>query len=224
MAVPRKAALLLIPAAVLALAATGTFRDADLLASAPTPAPTPAVDLVRDFSLAPNQPWARAAGYLSRLNFTLGVSDRRLVKGCSTCTPADVTIAAEFRTMYLRADAFPEGMRVMGRLVRHDNTVSAELGFPADAAGDTAYLMVTSPTRAVVMYRNTEGRIAFTEPWGFRPNPDGHVWTEPTARWRDRVTTVAAGDTLTSGPGGPYGWMACANGCCQFYTPPPNMW
>src|SRR5688572_29726756 len=51
MAVPRKAALLLIPAAVLALAATGTFRDADLLASAPTPAPTPAVDPVRDFSL-----------------------------------------------------------------------------------------------------------------------------------------------------------------------------
>ncbi|HEX9939918.1 MAG TPA: hypothetical protein VGB15_22475, partial [Longimicrobium sp.] len=65
MAVPRKAALLLIPAAALAFAATGTFRDADLLASAPTPAPTPAVDLVRDFSLAPNQPWARAAGYLS---------------------------------------------------------------------------------------------------------------------------------------------------------------
>jgi hypothetical protein len=221
MAVPRKAALLLIPAAALAFAATGTFRDADLLASAPTPAPTPAVDLVRDFSLAPNQPWARAAGYLSRLNFTLGVSDRRATKGCAKCTPADVTLTPESRSLYLRADAFPEGMRVMGRLVRHDDTVAPELGFPADAAGDTAYLMVTSPTRAVVMYRNTEGRIAFTEPWGFRPNPDGHVWTEPTARWRDRA---AGGATAASPEGGDLGWMACASGCCQFYTPPPNMW
>lgn len=220
MAVPRKAALLLVPAAALALAATGTFRNADLLAAASTPAPTPAVDPVRDFTLAPNQPWTRAQGYLSRLNFSFGVSDRRLVKGCHACTPADVTLAPESRSLYLRADAFPEGMRVMGRLVRHDRTVAPELGFPEDAAGDTAYLMVTSPTRAVVMYRNTQGQIAFTEPWGFRPNPDGHVWTEPTARWRDRVTAGASGAPL-DGP--TYGWMACASGCCQFYTPPPNM-
>lgn len=222
MAVPRKAALLLVPAAALALAATGTLRNADLLASAPAPAATPAVDPVRDFTLAPNQAWERTEGYLSRLNFSLGVSDRRLVKACAKCTPADVTLFPESRTLNLRADAFPEGMRVMGRLVRHDKTVAPELGFPEDAASDTAYLMVTSPTRAVVMYRNLEGRIAFSEQWGFRPNPDGHVWTEPTARWRQRVTAGAAGAPVDEG--GQYGWMACASGCCQFYTPPPNMW
>ena len=219
MAVPRTAALLLVPVAALALAATGIARNADPLAPAPAPAGTPAVDPARDFSLAPNQAWARAEGYLAGLDFTLGAPDRQAVKPCAACAAVDVTIAAESRTLNLPADAFPEGMRVMGRLVRHDRTVAPALGFPADAAGDTAYLMVTSPTTAVAMYRNTEGRIAFSAPWRFRPNADGHQWTEPIARWRQGG---AAQSSASPGPGGgTYGWLACANGCCQFYTPPP---
>ena len=211
------AALLIVPAAVLALAA-GPLRGAE-----PSPAPRPAaaaalppeVDPARDFSLATGQPWARAEGYLARLDFSQGVSDRTRAPFCRGCAAADVSIAPERRSLHLRADAFPEGMRVVLRFVRHDRVAAPRLGFPEGAAGDTSYMLVTSPTSAVVMYRDVAGRIAFTEPWTLRPTVDEHRWSEPTARWRtDAATALDPAPT-------PWGWMACVNGCCRFYGSPP---
>ena len=209
MRLPRPAAALLIAAS--ATAALTASRGITPPGAGELP---PEVNPARDFSLAANQPWARAEGFLTRLDFTSGASERARVRVCRDCSPIDVTISPEVRTVNLRTDAFPQGMRVVLRFVRHEGVAVPRLGFPEDAAGDTSYMVVTSPTQAVVMYRDAAGHIAFSAPWRFMPHPDEHVWTESTAHWRAEAGMDAA-QVGTS-----FAWMACAAGCCQFHGLP----
>ena len=80
---------------------------------------------------------------------------------------------------------------------------------------------------ATLVYNNN-GQVKQMPPgsWRFYYCADGEVGTKPRAQWRPETVTHGGG---TRGPrdgggggGGTYGWMACANGCCQFYTPPPS--
>lgn len=206
---------ILRPAAAVLVAAAATAT----LAASRDPARDipPQVDPARDFSLSANQPWARAEAFVSRLDFTSGASERARVRVCAACAPVDVTVAPERRVVNLSTDAFPEGMRVVMRLVRHEPVAAPTLGFPANAASDTSYMVVTSPTQARVMYRDAAGHIAFSQPWRFMPHPDEHVWTSSAARWRAEEGTggVEAG-------GLSFVWMTCAAGCCQFHGSPPD--
>ena len=89
---------------------------------------------------------------------------------------------------------------------------------------------------ATLVYRDSvgNGKASPATAWMFYYCRDSHPRSKiPRARWRPRTggdSTALADDAddvdddddVGEEEGGSYGWMACASGCCQFYTPPPN--
>ena len=73
---------------------------------------------------------------------------------------------------------------------------------------------------------NTNAAPATAWQFWFCPH-GGSVDKAPMARWRSRFDSSHVPEPRTrndagADEGGSYGWMTCASGCCQFYTPPPN--
>ena len=74
------------------------------------------------------------------------------------------------------------------------------------------------------------GKASPATAWMFYYCRDAHPRSKVAmARWRprngrDSIPDVgkAPDEVEDDDDGGQYGWMACASGCCQFYTPPPN--
>jgi hypothetical protein len=92
---------------------------------------------------------------------------------------------------------------------------------------------------ATLVYRDSatgNGKASPATAWMFYYCRDSHSRSKvPRAQWRprnlsDSISNSVSGTGKGKGPeqvedgedGGQYGWMACASGCCQFYTPPPN--
>lgn len=82
------------------------------------------------------------------------------------------------------------------------------------------------PATLVYNYQGNVTQMPAAALWKFYYCEDLVGGTRPEAQWRkDRDHCQRRGqgpkDDFEGPGGGTYGWMACANGCCQFYTPPP---
>lgn len=202
----------------------------DSAAPAPCPAP-PAVDpaLFRGS-------WAVLTARLRELGASFpdlpGNSDTARVALCETCAPVDLVIRADTTTWCTTPAQLDSGQtRIMGIFILAGEFAGdSAAGWGRIRAGDSLLVFASgSSGPAPVVYRS--GEQAVTAPagsWMFHYCQDGAVGTRPQAQWRSRLTGAGSRNAadparrLAAEEGGSFGWMACASGCCQFYTPPPN--
>ncbi|HEU4885171.1 MAG TPA: hypothetical protein VFT45_23115 [Longimicrobium sp.] len=220
-------------------------RTADATASAaraagedcPTP---PAVDPARF-----KGPWDVLSRYLvdslglTFPNQVLPDSNTQKVQLCENCEMVEMTILPEATTYCTQRDSLNGGQRILGILVLRSAFTPSDSSEWKDPiqANDSIFMFASTPNGpATMVYRNDQGQavVAPDSSWMFYYCPDVHRGNRPEAKWRPRnvpVSTTAGGPPAGKGKdeddeendgGGTYGWMACASGCCQFYTPPPN--
>ena len=165
---------------------------------------------------------------------TAGNSDTTSVKLCKTCVASRVVIRSGNRTPCLSAgDLNGSPPRITGMFIVLD-PIPAQPGWKAFVPGDSIFLFANAASGpAMLVFREgTQGKMAPSNAWTFWFCPDNaDNGTTARSQWRPRGTppgtpprtTPAPGDQDGGGGGGgTYGWLACASGCCQFYTPPPN--
>lgn len=149
------------------------------------------------------------------------------------CAPIEVQLQSTAQT-YCLTGAQASQRRIMGMMVLVDS-FPGQQPLPPIPAGDSIFLFARgnpgaqSPATLVYRQGNNVAQFPGSAGWNFVFCNDGMVNPGPAARWRTDVDSQAArtagaqGDPSGGGPGGgTYGWLACANGCCQFYTPPPT--
>lgn len=136
---------------------------------------------------------------------------------CKGCTKIRVELQSSNFTPCLQAEDLAGNARILGQMILLDS-FPAQKNFPAIPRGDTIFTFANAPAGpAMLIYRvGNQARRAFSPDWQFRYCQDGHPHTEPEAQWRT-VPSITQED-----PGGTYGWMACASGCCQYYIKPPT--
>jgi hypothetical protein len=217
-------------------------RPADATASAaraagdsacPTP---PAVDPARFTG-----EWAALSSYIvdslgaTFPNEVLPDSNTRRVRLCETCDEVPMTILPETTTYCTRPDSLNGTQRLMGILIlRSTFTGSDSTGWETIQANDSIFMFASrTDGPATMVYRNDRGQavVAPDASWMFYYCADMHPGRRPEAKWRSRAPSGGGSPAADKGKGkgleegddgGSYGWMACASGCCQFYTPPPN--
>jgi hypothetical protein len=157
-----------------------------------------------------------------------GNSDTATVPLCPGCSAAKLIIHAEARAYCTQPRDVEIGeTRLMGVFVLDSDFQGDSSGWGPIAKGETIYTFTSNSGDATLVYRR--GENAATAPagsWAFYYCDDGAVGTRPEAKWRPRLVPRNGQPNARRGgveyDGGSYGWMACASGCCQFYTPPPN--
>jgi hypothetical protein len=149
---------------------------------------------------------------------------------CQDCDTVNVALRADTTTYCTRREQLADGQtRIMGIMVLRE-PFAAQHGWNNLKLHDSIFMFASDTAGyATMVYRN--GDNATTAPdssWAFYYCPDGERGTRPRSHWRARNKPFPAqppgADEVVDfeEEGGSYGWMACASGCCQFYTPPPN--
>ncbi|HEX6370294.1 MAG TPA: hypothetical protein VF006_15345 [Longimicrobium sp.] len=179
-----------------------------------------------------NGPWQ---GMLDSLNAhgvsfpdTAGNDTTATVKLCQHCDSVRVEIRSSNLTPCLKpTDLQGEGRRITGLFIVHD-TFPAQRGWDTLYPGDTlfAFANAIAGPATLVYNQNGSGNPSPSTAWMFWYCQDGHSGGKTAqAKWRPRRPRAVPGNGKQQEEddgGGTYGWMACASGCCQFYTPPPN--
>jgi hypothetical protein len=162
-----------------------------------------------------------------------GNDDTTTVKLCPSCDAIPVEIRASNLTPCLApSDLSGAGRRITGLFIVLA-PFPAQHGWDALSPGDSllAFTNSVNGPATLVYDQNGSGKPSPSRAWMFYYCQDGHVSPKtPQARWRPRIPATPrpptggdhGDDADDDGDGGTYGWMACASGCCQFYTPPPN--
>ncbi|HEX5871004.1 MAG TPA: hypothetical protein VFY65_11330 [Longimicrobium sp.] len=177
-----------------------------------------------------NGSWAGLLDSLSAHGVTFpetpGNDTTAMVKLCQNCDSVRVEIRASNLTPCLKpSDLQGPGRRITGLFIVQGN-FPAQNGWDALQPGDSlfAFTNSTGGPATLVYNQNGSGKPSPSNAWMFWYCQDGHSpGNAPRAQWRPRnPSTPGAPGEEEDGGGGTYGWMACASGCCQFYTPPPN--
>ncbi len=195
-----------------------------------TPPPIPPDSVLRG-------PWERLTRWIAENNVTFPDDPANIavdtVPLCPTCTAVGVRLQSGNNTPCITPQNSAE-RRIAGKMVLLE-TFPAQHQFETIPAGETIYMFSRGTPGAAhpatLVYRhNGQVKHAPAGSWRFYYCNDGHRHTRPQAQWRlENLTASQSGqdkskgkgpDDDGEGPGGTYGWMACANGCCQFYTPP----
>jgi hypothetical protein len=154
-----------------------------------------------------------------------------LCNGCSA-------VKVEIRSTNLTPCLTPANMKeshphIVGMLTLKD-TFPAQRGWSDTLYPGTTLLLFAriAAGPATLVYEDSagNGKAAPATAWMFYYCRDAHSRSKvPRAQWRprngsDSIPGAGKGpEEMEEGEdGGSYGWMACASGCCQFYTPPPN--
>lgn len=183
--------------------------------------------------------WAELGSYLRERGATFPLtqlnSSTRVVRLCDSCEVANLTIHADTATRCTMPEHLAGETRVMGIFVlASDFKGDPEHGWGPIARGDSIYAFASDTFgTATLAYRGSDGRVARAPDgqWAFYYCKDDHIPAGDTlAQWRNRrpLTTARLERDKGKAKGreeeddGSYGWMACASGCCQFYTPPPE--
>jgi hypothetical protein len=179
-------------------------------------------------------PWAGLLAALAADGVTFpditGNDDTTAVKLCRNCGTVPVEIRASNKTPCLRPeDLNGQAQRITGMFIVLE-TFPAQQGWDTLQAGDSVFVFARGNGPATLVYdHGGSGKTAPSTAWQFWYCRDGHTGGRtPQAQWRPRGTPPTTGPGKGKGEvgegdgGGSYGWMACASGCCQFYTPPPN--
>lgn len=136
---------------------------------------------------------------------------------CIGCKVTRVKLQSSNFTPCLQPGHLGGTPRILGQMVLLDS-FPAQKGFPAIPRNDTIFTFAHAPSGpALLIYRNgTQAARAFSPLWNFHYCDDPHTPVAgPEAQWRTTASTTQ------NDPGGTYGWMACASGCCQYYIKPP---
>ncbi|WP_420127734.1 hypothetical protein [Longimicrobium sp.] len=164
----------------------------------------------------------------------VAVDTVQLCNGCKQMVPVEI------RSTNLTPCLSPANMKeshphIVGQFTVLD-TVPPEAGW-ADTLYPGATLLLFAKLAAgpatLVYQDGANGKTAPPTAWMFWYCRDAHPRGKVAqARWRPRNGSDVTGAPGPVHPpkggmgddegGGAYGWMACASGCCQFYTPPPN--
>jgi hypothetical protein len=173
----------------------------------------------------------------ARFPFTELNSATRTVRLCDSCATAELTIHADIATQCTTPEQMNGETRVMAIFVlASDFGGDSRNGWGPIPKGDSIYAFATDTfSDATLAYRDREGRVARARNgfWAFYYCKHDRIPAgDSLVQWRDRgppPTTRARTDRAKDKDDddededdGSYGWMACASGCCQFYTPPPN--
>lgn len=219
-----------------------TVRTARAPDAAPKCPPPPAIDA----AFLADSSWAALDRWRTRhqVNFVGGSASATARVPLEANKPAvPVTISPERRTHCLSADSLNGTTRLAGSFVVHSAVTL--WGQPLDSAA--VILVFARDTTGPAVLAFASGDSIATAPataWNFKFCRDGHPNPQSRGEWRRRSDNQAlaqsgaggqtgggqpgGGQPGPGGPGGPkddddpgtYGWMACANGCCQFYIPP----
>ncbi|HEX2209775.1 MAG TPA: hypothetical protein VHG93_18990 [Longimicrobium sp.] len=144
-----------------------------------------------------------------------------------TCPAVRLSIHSNVGTCGIQPETLTRGQNVFMGVFLLDGDFPGDTasGWPPLQEGDTLALFVNDTTLTIV-YDNEGKATAAPHTWNFFYCQDGETGKFPRARWRPRLLPLGGphdkGKDGDDGDGGSYGWMACASGCCQFYTPPPN--
>jgi hypothetical protein len=199
----------------------------------PTPAPTAAI--------VAGQPWATAEAYLKDLEFVGDTAEHEefvnVCKNKPDCS-ARLRLRPERRAHGLKTRDFASGQRVVARFERRDANDVAPLGFVPANSRRESWLLVTSPTTAVVMFESA-GKVAFTNLWTFELRSEASQAGKLKAQWLnvDHVHGDVFGDTAFIDRRRSRGvretgrswavqdtslinhlqsaWVSCAEGCCN---------
>jgi hypothetical protein len=177
-------------------------------------------------------PWQGLLDSLAAHNVSFPASptnaDTATVPLCNGCTAVNATIRSTNLTPCLRATELRESHpHILGMLIVND-TFPAQRGWDTLFPGDTLLMFarVAAGPATLVYNQGGSGKPSPATAWMFWYCRDGHTGKTAQAQWRPRAgndsTANAASTTTQTSEGGDYGWMSCASGCCQFYTPPPN--
>jgi hypothetical protein len=192
-------------------------------------APSPGVDpalLASGASWAALEQWSGAAGVA--FDTALTDSSSAPVQLCDTCTAVTLQIVSERRTYCNGGNSFADSTRIVGVWRVQGGTVAPPGWGKSFAAGDSI-LVFARDTLAILAYRMPDGTVrqAPGNAWNFRFCADGETHGRAQSRWRrqgrprvDPNPDKGKDDVDDDEGPGTYGWMACANGCCQFYIPP----
>ncbi|HEU0299307.1 MAG TPA: hypothetical protein VFR37_07635 [Longimicrobium sp.] len=156
-----------------------------------------------------------------------GNDDTASVRLCATCEPVRLEIRSSNLTPCLQPDSLRGESRILGLFILVDSFPGSAQWDPIPA-GDTIFTFAFNPgdSPARLAYRQGNNiNTALSAAWRFLYCQDGHHNPKiPRAQWRDRVTAAMQTDAEEEEEEetGKYGWMACASGCCQFYTTPPG--
>lgn len=190
--------------------------------------PSPPPSLLR-----PGASWAALEAWLAQNQITFPDTPENIavdtVPMCLGCTSVGVRLQSTDRTYCLTKQQSAQ-QRIAGRLTLLD-TFPAQNGYQTIPRGAQVYMFsrgtpgMVQPATVVYKYNDAVTHAPPTA-WRFYYCDHQLGGTRPGAQWRPEDTTPRPpgdGDNGGGNGGGTYGWMACANGCCQFYTPPPIM-
>jgi hypothetical protein len=189
------------------------------------------------------QPWKDLTDSLTAHGVTFpdipGNDSIQSVKLCRNCTPVKMAIrASNFTPCLGTADLTGSGRRIVGEYVLQE-AVHGQPGWHDIPAGNSIYVFAhANGAPATLVYEHDKktnmGPPGAWQFWYCQHDTATTTDKRPQARWRPRGVPDDTlprpdrpkddddvGDGDDEG-GGTYGWMACASGCCQFYTPPPN--
>ncbi|HYR08653.1 MAG TPA: hypothetical protein VEQ60_12815 [Longimicrobium sp.] len=150
-------------------------------------------------------------------------SSTALVKMCRNCELVSLTIIPTTTTFCTPPDSLHAGQaRLMGLVVLRSAFTPSDTSKWRDPipANDSIFMFAgsTDGPATMVYKKDEQAVVAPDSSWLFFYCPDGHSGNRPEAKWRSRGKNGQGSNE----DGNNYGWMTCASGCCQFYTPPPN--
>lgn len=156
------------------------------------------------------------------------------------CAPVRMAIRASNFTPCLQpGDLAGSSPRILGEYVLQEpfNPPAGSGWNPIPKDSSVFVFAHASGAPATMVYaHNGKTRMGPANGWQFWYCLDGDSAAHklPQAQWKPRGTPPSGSTPPASPPTGgaaqvaededtgSYGWMACASGCCQFYTPPPN--
>ena len=180
-------------------------------------------------------PWSQVQAYLQQLQWaddSAAVGDVQL---CARCTKFSTRVVSEARSYCTRKQDLAQ-LRAIGVMkALQPPTGQQPSGFGPQNKGDSLYLFARGDSAYVIYQARSQPNnpagdtTVVAAGWSFHFCADGGHGTRSKAAAQWRPDTLATTTTQTRGKGEvgsgggqlSYGWMACANGCCQFYGPPP---
>ena len=207
------------------------------LASAPgadttcTPPPSPPDSLLRD-----GASWSALEQWLTANNVSFPEDPANVsvdtVPLCKDCDDVGLRLQATNSTYCLKA-ADSGQRRIAGRMTVLQTYLpqTPPLGIKDTIPANSVVYMFSRGTPAAVqlatlVYEHADSvRQIQQGNWRFYYCPHDTVVNHAAAKWRPEDSiphTQGTTANVTQEGGGSYAWMSCANGCCQFYTPPPS--
>lgn len=196
-----------------------------------TPPPSPPDSLLRN-----GASWSALEQWLAANNVSFPEDPANVsvdtVPLCKDCSSVGLRLQATNSTFCLKP-ADSGQLRIAGRMTVLQTYLpqAPPLGIKDTIpAGSVVYMFSRGTPAAVqlatLVYAHADS-VREIKPgnWRFYYCPHDTVITHPAAQWRpeDSIPQQQATTADVQGEegGGSYAWMSCANGCCQFYTPPP---